>query len=87
MGAHRDPRAFPEPDRLDLRRDSRNLIVFGQGLHHCIGANLARMELRLMIDAALDFMPEEARLPEEEIQWGGAGILSRIKALPVDFGV
>jgi cytochrome P450 len=86
MGAHRDPRAFDEPDRLDLSRETKNLIVFGHGLHHCIGANLARMELRLILDAALDFLPENARLPEEQIHWGGSGILSRIKSLPVDFG-
>jgi cytochrome P450 len=86
MGAHRDPRAFDEPDRLDLCRETKNLIVFGHGLHHCIGSNLARTELRLMLDAALDFLPKEARLPEEQIDWGGLGILSRIKSLPVDFG-
>jgi cytochrome P450 len=86
MGAHRDPRAFDAPDRLDLRRKTKNLIAFGHGVHHCIGSNLARTELRLMLDAALEFMPEDARLREEEIHWGGLGILDRIKSLPVDFG-
>jgi len=86
MGAHRDPRAFDAPDRLDLLRDPKNLIAFGHGLHHCIGANVARAELRLMLDAALEFLPEDARLQEERIHWGGFGILNRIKSLPVDFG-
>ena len=86
MGAHRDPRAFEEPDRLDLRRKTKNLIAFGHGSHHCIGSNLARTELRLMLDAALDFLPEEARLPEERIRWSGLGILARVKSLPVEFG-
>jgi cytochrome P450 len=86
MGAHRDPRAFEEPDRLDLRRKTKNLIAFGHGAHHCIGSNLARMELRLMLDAALDFLPEEARLPEERIAWSGLGVLARVKSLPVEFG-
>jgi cytochrome P450 len=86
MGAHRDPRAFDAPDRLDLRRDTRNLVAFGHGLHHCIGANVARAELRVMLEAALDFLPVDARLMEERIRWGGTGILSRIKSLPVDFG-
>ncbi len=84
-GAHRDPRAFPDPDRLDLGRDTRNVIAFGHGMHHCIGANLARTELRLMLDAALDFLPERARLLEGQIRWGGFGVLSRIKSLPVLF--
>jgi hypothetical protein len=39
-----------------------------------------------MLDAALDFLPPEARLSEEHIRWGGSEILSRIKSLPVDFG-
>lgn len=86
MGAHRDPRAFEHPDRLDLGRETKNLIVFGRGLHHCIGANLARAELRLMLESALEFLPEDARLQESEIRWGGLGILDRIKTLPVDFG-
>lgn len=86
MGAHRDPRAFDKPDRLDLRRETKNLIAFGHGVHHCIGSNVARTELRLMLDAVLEFLPEDARLREDQIQWGGLGILDRIKSLPVDFG-
>lgn len=85
-GAHRDPRAFDAPDRLDLCRQTNDVVVFGHGPHHCIGANVARAELRLMLDAALDFLPEDARLLEDEIHWGGFGVLSRIKSLPVDFG-
>ena len=39
-----------------------------------------------LLEAALDFLPLEARLREEDISWGGLGILDRIKTLPVDFG-
>ena len=85
MGANRDPRVFPEPDSLDLRRDTRGAISFGQGTHYCIGANIARMELRWMLDAALDFMPPGARLLEDEILWSQKGFLSQMKTLPVDF--
>ena len=86
MGAHRDPSAFDRPDRLDLQRETKNLIAFGHGHHHCVGANVARRELRLMLDAALEFLPEHAQLQEDQIRWGGFGILDRIKSLPVDFG-
>jgi len=86
MGAHRDPRAFDRPDHLDLQRETKNLIAFGHGHHHCIGANVARSELRLMLDAALEFLPVHAHLQEDQIRWGGFGILDRIKSLPVDFG-
>ncbi len=85
MGANRDPRVFPEPDSLDLRRDTREVLTFGHGTHYCIGANIARMELRLMIGAALDFIPPGARLVEDEIRWSEKGVMSQIKSLPVDF--
>jgi unspecific monooxygenase len=86
MGANRDPRVFTSPDRLDLRRDARDALSFGQGPHYCIGANLARVELRRMLDAALDFLPMKAMLLEDSIRWSTGGILSQLRALPVDFG-
>ena len=85
MGANRDPRVFSDPDRLDLRRDARQHMGFSYGHHYCGGANIARMQLRLMIDAALDFVPEGARLREHDIRWSAKGVLSQIKSLPVDF--
>jgi cytochrome P450 len=85
MGANRDPRVFSEPDRVDLRRDTRDAVSLGYGAHYCPGASIARMELRLMIDAALDFMPSSARLLEDEIRWSEKGVMSQIKSLPVDF--
>jgi len=88
-GAHRDPRVFSDPDRLDLRRQTKSsdLLVFGHGPHYCVGSNLARLELRVMLEAILKAMPEGARLLEEQVRWGAAGgLLGRIKTLPVDFG-
>lgn len=87
MGAHRDPAAFPEPDRFDLRRDTKALTIFGHGAHFCLGANLARAELRNIYDAALDFLPAEAALVEDHVRWREAGpIFRRLESLPVDFG-
>jgi cytochrome P450 len=85
MGAHRDPEVFPDPDRLDLRRDTKDLTIFGHGPHYCLGANLARAELRCMYEAVLDFLPEGARLLEDRIRWMRFGMFGRIEALPVDF--
>ncbi|MBF8190326.1 cytochrome P450 [Nonomuraea sp. K274] len=45
---NRDPAAFPDPDRLDLRRDSRHHVAFGFGVHQCLGQPLARMELQVV---------------------------------------
>jgi cytochrome P450 len=85
MGANRDPRVFSEPDRLDLRRNVKEAVSLGYGMHYCPGASIARMELRLMIDAALDFLPPDARLAEADIRWSNKGVMSQIKTLPVDF--
>lgn len=46
--ANRDGRVFPDPERLDLRRDTRRHLAFGHGAHQCIGQALARMELRVV---------------------------------------
>jgi len=81
MSANRDPRVFVDPDRLDARQ----LVGFSHGHHYCGGANIARMQLRLMIGAALDFLPEGARLLEHEIRWSAKGVLSQIKSLPMAF--
>lgn len=48
--ANRDARVFPDPDRYDLDRDTRKLISFGHGPHHCLGAALARLEMRIALE-------------------------------------
>jgi cytochrome P450 len=85
IGANRDPRVFSDPDRLDLGRDTSEALAFGRGAHYCIGANVARAALQLMLDAALDFLPPQACLLEDQIRWGSKGLISQIKSLPVDF--
>jgi cytochrome P450 len=47
--ANRDPRAFPDPDRLDLDRDTSAMIGFGAGRHLCLGAPLARLTARIVL--------------------------------------
>ncbi|ASW54301.1 cytochrome P450 [Plantactinospora sp. KBS50] len=48
--ANRDRRVFPDPDRFDLDRDTGRLISFGLGPHHCLGAALARLEMRVALE-------------------------------------
>ena len=55
--ANRDPDVFPDPDRLDLRREPNPHFGFGWGLHHCLGAPLARLESRVLIRKLLDRFP------------------------------
>jgi cytochrome P450 family 142 subfamily A polypeptide 1 len=49
--ANRDESVFDEPFRFDIRRDPNPHVAFGQGTHFCVGANLARLELRLLFGA------------------------------------
>ena len=55
--ANRDPAAFTDPDRLDLRRDSRRHVAFGFGVHQCLGQPLARMELQVVYGTLYRRMP------------------------------
>jgi cytochrome P450 len=57
-GAGRDPAAFADPDRFDIRRDNaRNNLAFARGPHFCLGVHLARLEAQAAVDAALRLLP------------------------------
>jgi cytochrome P450 len=56
--ANRDPSAYPEPDRFDMRRPRpRNHLAFAQGPHVCVGIHLARLEARIALATALARLP------------------------------
>ncbi|MEU1369229.1 cytochrome P450 [Streptomyces sp. NPDC005803] len=56
--AHRDPRRFPDPDRLDLSRDATGHLALGHGIHYCLGAPLARMETGIALTALFERFPQ-----------------------------
>jgi len=79
-GANRDPSAFPDPDRLDLgRRDVRHL-AFSQGIHFCLGAQLARLEASLALGALVTRLPG-LRLADASIRWSSNTVLRGPEAL------
>jgi cytochrome P450 len=55
--ANRDPRAFTDPDELDVTRGARHHVAFGFGPHQCLGQNLARMELQIVLDTLFRRVP------------------------------
>ena len=64
--ANRDPEVFEHPDRYDLDRDTTKLISFGGGRHFCLGAPLARLEARIMLEELV------ARVADYDIDAGRA---------------
>jgi pimeloyl-[acyl-carrier protein] synthase len=81
---NRDPRRFPDPDTLDLRRTDNRHLAFGWAAHFCFGAPLARMEGRIAFTTLLRRLPELA-LGEGRLTWRENLGLRGLKALPVTF--
>lgn len=57
LAANRDPVAFDDPERFDITRPGGKLMSFGQGIHYCLGAALARMEGQVVFPQLLDRFP------------------------------
>ena len=66
--ANRDPAVFAEPERFDPKRDARAHAAFGGGIHSCLGAWLARLEVRIALAALLRRFPE-LELANEPLEW------------------
>jgi cytochrome P450 len=52
--ANRDAEVFDHPDRLDVKRHGPSILGFGRGIHHCLGAPLARLEARIVFETLLE---------------------------------
>ena len=81
MSANRDERVFAEPFRFDVARDPNFHLGFGQGVHYCLGANLARLEMRVMFEEL--FARYEAFEITGPAVWTRENRLLGLKHLPV----
>jgi cytochrome P450 len=79
--ANHDPSVFGKPDHLDLSREPNPHISFGAGIHFCLGAPLARLELRTSFTTILDRLPSMELLGEPA--WKEAYIIRGLKELRV----
>jgi len=84
--ANRDPAAYPDrPDELDITRPNVRPLSFGGGIHHCLGAQLARIEAEIAISTLLRRLPDlrldDARNPE----WRPTFVLRGLKRLPASW--
>jgi cytochrome P450 len=82
--ANRDPAAFPEPETFDITREDNNHVAFGNGLHFCLGAPLARMEAQIAFQALFE-RRGRPRLVSDEAAWNGNFILRGLTSLPLAF--
>jgi cytochrome P450 len=83
--ANLDPGAFPAPDRLDVTRDGAGAhLTFGHGPHHCLGAQLARMEMEVAFGSVLAaFSGLRLAVPAAELAYTEGMLITGLRALPV----
>lgn len=84
--ANRDPRRFPDPDRIDVGRRDTGHVAFGAGIHYCIGAALARVEGVATLEALLRRMPAIELDPAAPAAYRADSLQFRgVRTLPVVF--
>ena len=80
--ANHDPAKFPDPERLDVARNPTDHLGFGDGIHFCLGAPLARAEAQTAIGTLVQRFPK-LQLASDDIEWGGTFIIRGPKSLPL----
>lgn len=82
--ANHDPELFPDPERFDPTRDSRGHLTFGAGVHGCLGQNLARAEMEIVLSTVLRRVPTlRLAVPVERVEVDREAVVWGVKSLPV----
>jgi cytochrome P450 family 142 subfamily A polypeptide 1 len=82
--ANRDAEVFPEPFRFDAARTPNEHVAFGIGAHFCLGANLARLELRVLVEEVLQRLPGLALASADPPPLRASNFISGLETLPVE---
>jgi cytochrome P450 RapN len=81
---NRDGTVFEDPDEIDFTRENNPHIAFGHGVHHCLGAPLARLELRMAVGTLVRRLPGlRLAVPADEVSWRADRLVRGVRALPV----
>jgi cytochrome P450 len=80
--ANRDPNVFVDPDKFDITRQPNPHVAFGNGVHHCLGATLARVEGQEVFKALAERFPN-LQLESEELDYQPSITFRSLKSLPV----
>lgn len=83
--ANRDETVFADPNTFDIRRTPNDHVAFGYGTHHCLGANLARLELKVLFEELLTRLPDLELVDLTEPAHRPANFVSGYETLPVRF--
>lgn len=83
--ANRDPAVFAEPDRFDVRRRDNQHLAFGFGPHFCLGAALARLELKVMFGEVLRRLPDLELTSDTALPWRASNFITGPEAMPVRY--
>jgi cytochrome P450 len=86
LAANQDGNHFADPGRLDITREPGGHLTFGHGIHHCVGAPLARLEGQIAIRQLLSRFPDIALADASALRWRRTLLMHGLQELPVTIG-
>ena len=83
--ANRDEEIYEDPFVFDLERETNNHLAFGFGTHFCLGASLARLELKVMFEQLMERLPDIQLKEGAELPFRAPNFIVGPEAMPITF--